>query len=65
MLDVRCLITGGPGDKIPVLFVESTLQYQLLKVDVRHSSGDRLQVTVLPEDPHLPFKTDAETEKKY
>lgn len=48
--------------KVPVLFIESTLQHQLLKVDERHCDGDGLQAAVLPNHSHLSLQTVRQTE---
>lgn len=41
------------GLNLPVLFVEPTLQNQLLKIHKRHGNGDGLQAAVLPDETHL------------
>lgn len=57
MLLLRYVRTGL---NIPVLFIESTLQHQLLKVDERHRDGHRLQATVLPNYSHLSLQADTD-----
>lgn len=47
--------------KGPVLFIESTLQHQLLKVDQRHRDGDGLHPAILPDYSHLPLQTGRQT----
>lgn len=48
---------------MPVLFIESTLKHQLLKVDKGHGDGDRLQATVLPDYSHLSLQTETHRER--
>lgn len=52
-----CCIVGGPEVKVPVLFIQSTLQHQLLKVDKRHRDGDGLHAAILPDYSHLSLQT--------
>ena len=60
----RCVIRGS-GVYVPVLFVESTLQHQLLKVDERHRYGDGLQAAVFPEYFHLSLQTETQSQTVY
>lgn len=51
-----CVVRGSDV-KVPVLFIESTLQHQLLKVDERHRDGDGLHAAILPNHSHLSLQT--------
>lgn len=60
---IDCWVIRGSDVKVPVLFVESTLQHQLLKVDEGHRDGDGLHAAVLPNAFHFSLQTVRQSHK--